>query len=78
MELMTTKKGPTLNPGAVSLYIRTEKAPDDPVCRVGAGDWVRPRVGPPAATRLRSPAADGPVPLMLGLDLRELRVDRQM
>lgn len=67
MELMTTKKGPTLNPGAESLYKRTEKAPAVPPWLPGAGpvDEVLERPDALPAARLRRPPADGPTPLIV-------------
>lgn len=65
MELMTTKKGPTLKPGAESLYRRTEKAPALPPWLPGAGAEEEVRDLPDAPpVLLRRPAADGPVPLI--------------
>lgn len=65
MELMTTKNGPTLKPGAESLYKRTEKEPAVPPWLPGAGpdDDVFDRPAD-AVVRFRMPAADGPTPLM--------------
>lgn len=71
MELMTTKNGPTLKPGAASLYRRTEKAPAFPAWLPGVGpdDELRERPDADPVARLRRPAADGPVPLIFDCGL---------
>jgi hypothetical protein len=65
---MTTKYGPTLNPGEASLYRRTEKPPAVPPCDPAGARAEEPAPG--AAVRLRNPPADGPAALIAGSDIR--------
>lgn len=64
---MTTKNGPTLKPGAASLYNLTEKAPAVPPWLPGVGAELRARLPALAPVRFRSPADDGAAELMVRL-----------